>query len=108
MNKSFDFFAPPPPPPPFDISEPQQSEPSSLTAHASDKESGRVRFEQKRAVGKLHESRDDSRFRRKAAAKPEEDIDQSAEAFIKKFHTELRMQRLESIENYHQMLARGT
>lgn len=36
------------------------------------------------------------------------DIDQSAEEFIKKFRNHLKIQRLESIDNYHKMLARGT
>ncbi|KAF7124167.1 hypothetical protein RHSIM_Rhsim12G0192500 [Rhododendron simsii] len=39
---------------------------------------------------------------------PSIDINQSAEAFINKFKQQLRIQRLESIENYEQMLARGT
>ncbi|CAK7356557.1 unnamed protein product [Dovyalis caffra] len=43
----------------------------------------------------------------KLASKPSPDIDASAEAFIKKFRTQLMIQRLESIENYEQMLARG-
>ncbi|WOH09845.1 hypothetical protein DCAR_0729305 [Daucus carota subsp. sativus] len=37
-----------------------------------------------------------------------EDINESAEAFIKKFRKQLVIQRLESIENYENMLARGT
>ncbi|XP_039026035.1 uncharacterized protein LOC120159520 [Hibiscus syriacus] len=52
---------------------------------------------------------------RKAAAaptnklekKPSVDINESAEAFIQKFRHQLLLQRLESIENYEQMLARG-
>jgi PAB1-binding protein PBP1 len=36
-----------------------------------------------------------------------QDINESAEAFIKKFRQQLLIQRLESIENYEQMLARG-
>lgn len=36
-----------------------------------------------------------------------EDINESAEAFIKRFRQQLLIQRLESIENYEQMLARG-
>ncbi|KAK2974382.1 hypothetical protein RJ640_021238 [Escallonia rubra] len=41
-------------------------------------------------------------------SKPSEDIDESAEAFIRKFRQQLVMQRLESIENYEKMLERGT
>ncbi|KAM7480366.1 hypothetical protein LguiA_028579 [Lonicera macranthoides] len=41
----------------------------------------------------------------KAAA---EDINESAEAFIRKFRQQLVIQRLESIENFESMLARGT
>ncbi|KAF5466717.1 hypothetical protein F2P56_016621, partial [Juglans regia] len=44
---------------------------------------------------------------KKAESKPPQDIDESAEAFIKKFRHQLLIQRLESIENYEQMLARG-
>ncbi|OVA00455.1 Protein of unknown function DUF761 [Macleaya cordata] len=35
------------------------------------------------------------------------DINECAEAFIKRFKQQLRIQRLESIENYEKMLARG-
>ncbi|XP_020572332.1 uncharacterized protein LOC110019104 [Phalaenopsis equestris] len=37
----------------------------------------------------------------------EEDINDSAEQFIKRFRENLLLQRLQSIENYRQMLARG-
>ena len=40
-------------------------------------------------------------------SKPSQDINESAEAFIKKFRQQLLIQRLESIENYEQMLERG-
>ncbi|XP_044495799.1 uncharacterized protein LOC123218408 [Mangifera indica] len=43
----------------------------------------------------------------KLESKPSMDINESAEAFIKKFRKQLLIQRLESIENYEQMLARG-
>lgn len=43
-----------------------------------------------------------------ADKKKVEDINESAEAFIKKFRKQLVIQRLESIENYENMLARGT
>ncbi|GFZ07968.1 hypothetical protein Acr_19g0009050 [Actinidia rufa] len=36
------------------------------------------------------------------------DINERADAFIKQFKQHLLIQRLESIENYEQMLARGT
>ncbi|KAE7997352.1 hypothetical protein FH972_001994 [Carpinus fangiana] len=42
-----------------------------------------------------------------AESKPSQDINESADAFIKKFRQQLLIQRLESIENYEQMLARG-
>lgn len=38
---------------------------------------------------------------------PSIDINESADAFIKKFRQQLLIQRMESIENYQQMLARG-
>ena len=42
-----------------------------------------------------------------AESMPSQDINESADAFIKKFRQQLLIQRLESIENYEQMLARG-
>nr|XP_009594192.1 uncharacterized protein LOC104090725 [Nicotiana tomentosiformis] len=45
---------------------------------------------------------------KKLESKPSEDINDSAEAFIRKFKNQLLLQRLESIENYEQMLKRGT
>ncbi|KAF3450860.1 hypothetical protein FNV43_RR06949 [Rhamnella rubrinervis] len=39
--------------------------------------------------------------------KPSMDINESAEAFIQNFRKQLLIQRLESIENYEQMLARS-
>ncbi|OWM78256.1 pathogen-associated molecular patterns-induced protein A70 [Punica granatum] len=48
-----------------------------------------------------------SAAQKKLERKPAEDIDASAEAFIKKFRQQLLLQRLESIENYEKMLARG-
>ncbi|XP_062008242.1 uncharacterized protein LOC133725128 [Rosa rugosa] len=44
---------------------------------------------------------------KKLERKTTEDINKSADAFIKKFRNQLMIQRLESIENYEQMLARG-
>ncbi|KAL0354778.1 UNVERIFIED_CONTAM: hypothetical protein Sradi_3924700 [Sesamum radiatum] len=44
----------------------------------------------------------------KLERKATEDINESAEAFIRKFRQQLVLQRLESIENYQQMLNRGT
>ncbi|KAI4355727.1 hypothetical protein L6164_004474 [Bauhinia variegata] len=43
----------------------------------------------------------------KLERKPTEDIDASADAFIKNFRQQLLIQRLQSIENYEKMLARG-
>ncbi|KAH0690656.1 hypothetical protein KY289_018014 [Solanum tuberosum] len=45
---------------------------------------------------------------KKLESKPSEDINESAENFIKKFKQQLVLQRLESMENYEQMLKRGT
>ncbi|KAI3463392.1 hypothetical protein Pfo_020055 [Paulownia fortunei] len=44
---------------------------------------------------------------KKVEKKPAEDINESAEAFIRKFRQQLLLQRMESIENYEQMLKRG-
>ncbi|KAF4372376.1 hypothetical protein F8388_027049 [Cannabis sativa] len=43
----------------------------------------------------------------KLESKASMDINESADAFIKKFRQQLLIQRLDSIDNYHQMLARG-
>ncbi|KAG8388284.1 hypothetical protein BUALT_Bualt02G0109600 [Buddleja alternifolia] len=45
---------------------------------------------------------------RKLERKLAEDINKRAEAFIRKFRRQLVLQRLDSIENYQQMLKRGT
>ncbi|GMI93881.1 hypothetical protein HRI_003057400 [Hibiscus trionum] len=45
--------------------------------------------------------------RNKLEREPSVDINESAGAFIQKFRHQLLLQRLESIENYEQMLARG-
>ncbi|KAK7325228.1 hypothetical protein VNO77_29387 [Canavalia gladiata] len=44
---------------------------------------------------------------KKLERKPTEDINASADAFIRNFRQQLHIQRLQSIENYNQMLARG-
>ena len=44
---------------------------------------------------------------KKLESKASMDINESAEQFIKKFRQQLLIQRLDSIENYKQMLARG-
>ena len=44
---------------------------------------------------------------KKLESKASMDINESAEAFINKFKQQLLLQRLESIENYEQMLARS-
>ncbi|XP_052176068.1 uncharacterized protein LOC127790548 [Diospyros lotus] len=45
---------------------------------------------------------------KKLESKESMDINESAEAFINKFKQQLLLQRLQSIENYEQMLARST
>lgn len=42
-----------------------------------------------------------------AEEEEEEDINEVADAFIRRFREDLHLQRLQSIENYNQMLARG-
>ncbi|WCJ40575.1 hypothetical protein M5689_021489 [Euphorbia peplus] len=44
---------------------------------------------------------------KKLESKPSMDINESAENFINNFRKQLMIQRLESIENYENMLARG-
>ncbi|KAF8400674.1 hypothetical protein HHK36_013974 [Tetracentron sinense] len=44
---------------------------------------------------------------KKMESKLAEDINESADAFIKRFRQQLHLQRLESMENYKEMLARG-
>ncbi|KAL5056861.1 hypothetical protein RYX36_028465 [Vicia faba] len=44
---------------------------------------------------------------KKLERKTTEDVNASADAFIKNFRQQLMIQRLQSIENYEKMLARG-
>ncbi|XP_010532165.1 PREDICTED: uncharacterized protein LOC104808229 [Tarenaya hassleriana] len=44
---------------------------------------------------------------RKLESKPSMDVDECAEAFIRKFRQQLLLQRLESMENYEKTMARG-
>ena len=53
------------------------------------------------------EQRKEAPETKKLERKTTEDINASAEAFIKNFRQQLLIQRLQSIENYEQMLARG-
>ncbi|CAL9075315.1 unnamed protein product, partial [Musa textilis] len=46
------------------------------------------------------------RGERFAAEEEEEDINEVADAFIRRFREQLQLRRLQSIENYNQMLAR--
>jgi hypothetical protein len=76
---------------------------------------GSITFEARNDVHRSKEDKaavrshvvEDKATHNKLASKPSLDIDASAEAFIKKFRQQLMIQRLESIENYEQMLARG-
>lgn len=43
----------------------------------------------------------------KKATTTTEDINESAEAFIRRFRQQLLLERMESVENYEQMLKRG-
>ncbi|KAK1259312.1 hypothetical protein QJS04_geneDACA020077 [Acorus gramineus] len=45
--------------------------------------------------------------RRSTSSSDVEDINKSADAFIARFHRQLLLQRLESMEEYENMLARG-
>lgn len=45
--------------------------------------------------------------KKKLESKPSVDINESAEAFIRKFREQLMIQRLNSIENYEKMLSNG-
>ncbi|GAA0148809.1 hypothetical protein LIER_08148 [Lithospermum erythrorhizon] len=46
--------------------------------------------------------------KKKLEKEPSQDINKSADAFIQRFRQQLLLQRLESLENYEQMLKRGT
>ncbi|KAL4385943.1 hypothetical protein GQ457_09G007950 [Hibiscus cannabinus] len=56
--------------------------------------------------GGVTEKKAAAALRNKPERMPSVDINESAEAFIQKFRHQLLLQRLESIENYQQMLAR--
>lgn len=64
---------------------------------------GFVVADERKAIGTAKKDNDVIKLERKTT----EDINESAEAFIQKFRQQLMIQRLESIENYEQMLARG-
>ncbi|XP_030457681.1 uncharacterized protein LOC115678425 [Syzygium oleosum] len=64
---------------------------------------GFVTANERKAIGTA--KKDDNMI--KLERKTTEDINESAEAFIQKFRQQLMIQRLESIENYEKMLARG-
>ena len=70
-------------------------------------------LKEKRSVVKKEEEALSSNIKEEEKKKPTlertttEDINASAEAFINNFRQQLLIQRLQSIENYEQMLARG-
>ncbi|XAR67769.1 hypothetical protein NMG60_11002662 [Bertholletia excelsa] len=64
-----------------------------------------IREQETENEGEGSDSKQEAKKIEKEASK---DINESAEAFIRKFKQQLLIQRLESIENYEQMLARST
>ncbi|KAH7857980.1 hypothetical protein Vadar_018575 [Vaccinium darrowii] len=85
----------------------KNSSPSSLNNSSSSKASPPTKDEEKPKGSAV---RTDAKPKKLVILKrePSIDINQSAEEFINKFKQQLLIQRLESIENYEQMLARGT
>ncbi|KAK6915005.1 Protein of unknown function DUF761, plant [Dillenia turbinata] len=63
--------------------------------------------DQKKRTSQVAVKKEEDMVVKQLERKTTEDINESAEAFIKKFRQQLLIQRLESIENYEQMLARG-
>ncbi|GMN50042.1 hypothetical protein TIFTF001_019214 [Ficus carica] len=64
-------------------------------------------FREKRSSNAEEKKKETTSNTSKLETKPSMDINESAEAFIKNFRQQLLIQRLDSIENYQQMLARG-
>ncbi|KAF8026756.1 hypothetical protein BT93_F3281 [Corymbia citriodora subsp. variegata] len=64
---------------------------------------GFIAVDERKAIGAAKKEDGVMKLERKTT----EDINESAEAFIQKFRQQLMIQRLESIENYEKMLARG-
>ncbi|TQD96953.1 hypothetical protein C1H46_017433 [Malus baccata] len=82
---------------------------SPLNAGDQKEEAKSFRVDQKTGASRSHAmaNNKEETAPKKLERKSTEDINESAEAFIKKFRKQLLIQRLESIENYEQMLARG-
>ncbi|KAK7271166.1 hypothetical protein RJT34_26828 [Clitoria ternatea] len=73
-------------------------QPSKEEARGGESSSKREKRNAEADVGKKTE---------KLERKSTEDINTSADAFIKNFRQQLLIQRLQSIENYEKMLSRG-
>ncbi|KAF5195041.1 hypothetical protein FRX31_015371 [Thalictrum thalictroides] len=88
---------------------------SSLYNKVEEKESSRgldQRFNNRtptyvRSLVRINERDDDADDSKKVVISKEVDINESAEAFISRFRQQLRIERLNSIENYKQYLERG-
>ncbi|CAL0325960.1 unnamed protein product [Lupinus luteus] len=63
-------------------------------------------IEKKHQAASSSSSSSSNGFEKKLEKMPSEDIDAKADAFIKDFKHHLLIQRLQSIENHEQMLAR--
>ncbi|XP_010061932.1 uncharacterized protein LOC104449462 [Eucalyptus grandis] len=93
------------PPPRSEGQRPKKQEQAEENVGFGNKKDDRrfVAADERKAIGTA--KKDDAMT--KLERKTTEDINESAEAFIQKFRQQLMIQRLESIENYEKMLARG-
>ncbi|OIW11919.1 hypothetical protein TanjilG_18192 [Lupinus angustifolius] len=82
---------------------------SSCTNKHGKEESTNLKEKRNPATSSLHglEKKREINMAKKLERMESEDIDAKADAFIKNFKHHLLIQRLQSIENYEQMLARG-
>ncbi|XP_042492409.1 uncharacterized protein LOC122071978 [Macadamia integrifolia] len=90
----------------------QEASPSAISSRSSPalRKSNLAAVEAQVVSDRQERGKEDKKLapdvKKKVECRPE-DIDEHAEAFIRKFRQELQLQRLESLKNYEQMLARG-
>ncbi|OIW11921.1 hypothetical protein TanjilG_18194 [Lupinus angustifolius] len=75
--------------------------------HGKEKNTKSIEKKHQAAASSSSSSPSSHRLEKKLERMPTEDVDAKADAFIKDFKHHLLIQRLQSIENHEQMVARG-